>query len=117
MAKRLTDTLREEKADAELKMNWAWEHTASAYLERDLLVCALARCYPSHRMIHTQLGRSKNPRNVVCIHTPVGQLNFVLNDDMEAMLSDLPLSEDNHYDGIKRPEKRARMEQLGRQRE
>lgn len=105
--------LEQAAADAEERKTWAWEHAASAYEERDLLACALARCYPSHRMVHTQRAKSKEPRNVVCIHTPAGQLNFMLTDEMNDRLSDLPV-ESNHWDGHKRPEKRARLAQLGR---
>jgi len=113
MAKtKIVDALKAEKADAELRKEWAWEHAAEAYKERDLLACALARCYPSHRMVHSQKANTANPRQVVCIHTPVGQLNFMLTEEMEQRLADLPF-EENHYDGVKRPEKRARMELLG----
>ncbi len=112
MAKKIVETLKAEKADADMRKEWAWEHAAEAYKERDLLVCALARCYPSHRMVHSQKANTANPRQVVCIHTPVGQLNFMLTEEMEQRLSDLAF-EDNHYDGIRRPEKRARMAMLG----
>lgn len=112
MTKKAVAAIKEDKERALLEKTWAWEHTASAYEERDLLACALARCYPSHRMVHTQRAKSKEPRNVVCIHTPAGQLNFMLTDEMDARLSDLPI-EPNHWDGHKRPEKRARMALLG----
>lgn len=110
MAKRQVEALKAEKEDADLRKTWAWEHTAEAYKERDLLACALARCYPSHRMVHSQ--KAKTAREVVCIHTPAGHLTFIMDEEMAERLSDLPL-EDNHYDGAKRAEKRARMARLG----
>ncbi len=114
MAKtKLVEVLKAEKADADMKKEWAWEHAAEAYKERDLLACALARCYPSHRMVHSQKANTANPRQVVCIHTPEGQLNFMLTEEMEQRLADLPFDENNHYDGIKRAQKRERMAKLG----
>ena len=99
------------KTIAETEKEWAWEHTAEAYKERDLLVCALARRYPSHLMEHSQSSAARR-RVVVCIHTHEGHLNFMLTDDMLTQLADLEMQE-SHWDGSKRPEKRARMYRLG----
>lgn len=76
-----------------------------------MLAAALARAYPSHLMEHSQ-STPANRRIVVCIHTPEGQLNFMLTDDMLKQLADLEMQE-QHWDGSKRAEKRARIYRLG----
>lgn len=87
---RTVKQLRAAKArvkDAEMRKGWAYEHQAAIYRERDLLVGALARVYDSHLMYHTH--HKKEPKLVVCIHTPAGQLMWTALDTLKPLVADL----------------------------
>ena len=97
-------TIRTQQAE------WAWAHAAEVYRERDLLVCALSKVYPSHLMRHHS---SRNQHAVVCIHTPVGQLAWTFPDTewAKAHFGHLEWRE-NDWDGCKTKERFERLEKL-----
>ncbi len=97
---------------------WAWEHQAEVYLERDLLVRVLSKMYPSHLMRHVGKG-SGNRKPVVCIHTPEGQLAWTLpgasveDADNFARAHYRHLEwRDNDWDGHKTVDRYARLRKL-----
>jgi len=101
--------LKAAKADADEQKQWAWDHASEVYRERDLLVGALARLYPSHRMAHTKAGG----KPTICIHTPAGQCAWALSDALADLLDDIPLT-DNDWDRAKVADRHARLEKLSR---
>jgi hypothetical protein len=73
MNKRKPTVTRSKKAE------WAWEHLEEVNRERDLLVRALSLHYPSHL---SDYSSSRTKRQVVCIHTPAGQIAWTVPDDL-----------------------------------
>jgi len=103
--------LKAAKEDAETRKQWAFDHQAEIYAERDLLVAVLARQWPSHIMRHEHSPASH--RAVVCIHSPFGQLTWsVPNDTLESLYRGFCEWGENDYrrDPCKTAEKRARLE-------
>lgn len=93
------------------KAEWAWEHAAAVYEERDLLVRALSLLYPSHLMRHHS---ARNLKPVVCIHTPAGQLAWTLmggDDEARARYRHLEWR-DNDWDGHKTSDRIERLTAL-----
>lgn len=95
---------------------WAWDNAKEAYEERDLLIAALARAHPSHRM---ETGRD---RVAICIHSPVGQLawNFpqhspgipqVTGPTLREALADIEMKP-NDWDGAKTAQRTERLRRL-----
>lgn len=110
--------LKAAKAEADERKGWAWEHAAEVYRERDLLVAALARCYPSHVMA------AGKDRAAICIHTPAGQLAWMFpmrsegtvqanSGTLHDCLSDLPTTP-NDWDKAKAADRYARLEKLAK---
>lgn len=97
------------KADSP-RQEWAWEHAAEVYRERDLLVRALSLQYPSHLMHHVR-QHSGNKKLVVCIHSPAGQMAWTIPPDMEEHFSHLELRA-NDWDGHKTADRLARLATL-----
>ena len=109
-ASRITH-LRAARDRAELERQHAFDNQARIYEERDLLIGALARCYPSHRM-----RNSRNGKETLCIHTPAGQLAWTLHtasDRLKAAIGDIGAS-DNDWDKAKTAERLDRLERLAR---
>lgn len=52
----------------------------SAYGERDRLVAALSKCFPSHLARHVGEDREDDWRNIVCVHLPTGQATWHIHD-------------------------------------
>jgi hypothetical protein len=54
----------------------------AAYKERNALVCALSKLWPSHLALHPSDDETWDPEwmTIVCIHSPVGQLTWHLHD-------------------------------------
>lgn len=70
------------------------------YAERNKLVCALSKLWPSHLAQHPASDTSWDPnwRNIVCIHSPVGQLCWHIMDSELPMFEHLKLKA-NDWDG------------------
>lgn len=104
------EKLKQANADAETRKQWAFDHQAEIYQERDLLVAVLARQWPSHIMQHEHSPASH--RAVVCIHSPFGQLTWsVPNDALQELYRGLCEWGDNDYrrDPCKTADKRKRL--------
>jgi hypothetical protein len=107
-------TKDEQIADLQQKAEWAWQNAREYAIERDMIACALARCYPSHLAPHSRNRRGSDwNKTSLCIHTPEGQITFMCTPEMLSQLADLELSKESDYDGCKRPEKRQRLLRLG----
>lgn len=54
----------------------------SAYHERDILVAALSKTYPSHFLRHPDSDTTWEDdwRNIVCVHLPTGQATWHIHD-------------------------------------
>lgn len=61
---------------AEFHKMMAWRD--AAYTERDALVCALSKLWPSHLAVHDPTDTDWDPEwmYIVCVHAPVGQLTW-----------------------------------------
>ena len=83
-----------------------------AYYERNALVAALSKLYPSHRAHHPE-GADWDPEwgNVVFIETPQGQLSWHMHVSHMHMFEHLPLSK-NNWDGHTTVEKYERLAAL-----
>jgi hypothetical protein len=101
--------LREEAEAAKTKEQWAFDNQYEIYLERDLLVAALARLWPSHVMEHTHSPRSKGRRLVICIHAPFGHITWTIPEELEPSYRATAQCGENDYDGCKTTEKRERL--------
>lgn len=91
------------------------EHRERAYHERNLLVAALSRIWPSHLMpLRPGKDDSENTwRWVVCIHSPEGMLNWHLpNAEIDVYFSHLERIGDNHWDQHTQDIKWERLEKL-----
>lgn len=82
-----------------------------AYAERDRLVAALSKQYPSHLAWHVEPEWEDDWRNIVCIHLPTGQATWHIHD------AELPLfghltRENGHWDGHSTEEKYERVGRL-----
>lgn len=73
---------------------------AQAYAERNKLVCALSKLWPSHLAQHPASDTAWDPnwRNIVCIHATVGQLSWHIMDSELPMFEHLKLKA-NDWDG------------------
>jgi len=93
------ETLREEKR--------------AAYAERNRLVAALSKLWPSHLADHPadDLMWDDEWRTIVCIHSPVGQLTWHIKRGEKAWFAHLAKAE-GHWDGHTTLEKYARLESL-----
>jgi hypothetical protein len=89
-----------------------------AYSERNKLVAFLARLYPTHLKRHPEedSGQEKEWMNIVCIHSPVGQLTWHIHDSEVGLfdfLEEKPkLFTDCKWDGHTTEEKYARLAKL-----
>lgn len=109
--RRRIDSLKAARARAEQERQYAFDNQAKVYEERDLLIGALARVYPSHLM-----QNSRNGKPVLCIHTPSGQLAWTLHtasDRLRSAIADLPVTH-NDWDRAKTADRLDRLEQLAR---
>ena len=104
--------LKDAQSRSESEKEWAWGHAHEVYHERDLLVRALSKIYPSHLMRHR--GKSGNHKPVVCIDSPAGQLCWtLLGGDEQAMAQFRHLEwTDNDWDGHKTVDRYARLAAL-----
>ena len=103
--------LTEASKQAETEKEWAWGHAAEIYRERDLLVRALSKLYPSHlapRAGHQPKGKTAW---VVCIHIPGSQLAWSLPAHMLPLYDHLERT-DNDWDRHKTAERFERLEAL-----
>ena len=78
------------------------------YRERDALVAALSKLWPSHLAWHGDPDWEDGWRNIVCVHSPVGQLTWHIQDDERPQFAHL-LVADEHWDGHTTTEKYARL--------
>jgi hypothetical protein len=92
--------------EAETRQQWAWEHAAEVYLERDLLIGVLTHHYPSHLMKHTH-----HRKLTVCIHTPAGQLAWTVSESLKPLVCHLAITE-NDWDKAKVIERHDRLRRL-----
>jgi hypothetical protein len=88
----------------------AVEDKDAAYAERDRLVAALSKCFPSHLATHDGADWHHDWRTIVCIHLPTGQATWHIHDSERPWFSHLLTLED-HWDGHSTAEK---YERLGR---
>lgn len=79
----------------------------SVYAERDKLVSALSKQFPSHLCTHE--GEWEDDwRNIVCVHLPTGQATWHIHDSELAWFTHLS-KQDNHWDGHTTDEKYERV--------
>lgn len=87
-----------------------------AYKERNALVCALSKLWPSHFGIHEgPADWDPQWRNVICIHAPApaGQLTWHIHDrELPAFSHLLTVERVNDWDGHSTEEKYARLARL-----
>lgn len=97
----------------ETQLAAAEEGKSQAYRERNMLVAALSRLYPSYLMQHPDDPVwDRDWRWIVCIEAPVGQLTWHLHDSHLPMFNHLP-EKANNWDGHSTEEKYARLAKLG----
>jgi len=96
----------------------------TAYSERNKLVSFIARLYPSHLKLHPDTDKEWEDdwRNIVCIHSPAGQMTWHIHDSEMQQFEFLnrkpdPFVDDSGasscvYDGHTTEEKYKRLAQL-----
>ncbi len=106
--------LKAAAADAEERKQWAYDNQVKIYHERDLLIRALSKAYPSHLMRHKG-SKAGHAKPVVCIqHPTAGQLCWTLmggDEQARAMFRHLEWA-DNDWDGHTAAERNERLETL-----
>jgi hypothetical protein len=87
-----------------------------AYAERDRLVAALSKVFPSHLARHPESDETWDDdwRWIVCIHLPDGQATWHIHDSEFKWFSHLR-QENNHWDGHTTEEKYKRLGSLKEQ--
>lgn len=100
--------LQAEVERAQTRQEWAWEHAAEIYKERDLLVRALSMQFPSHLMYRKGHQPAGAKKIIVCIHSPAGQLTWTIPDTMRAEYTHLELTA-NDWDGHKTADRMTRL--------
>jgi len=100
------DELEQRVAKHQLERN-------GVYTERNALVCALSKLYPSHLADHPAWDEGWDPEwlNVVCIHGPTGQMTWHIHRLELDNFEHLP-RHPNDWDGHTTEEKYARLKQL-----
>jgi hypothetical protein len=88
-----------------------------AYHERDMLVAALSKLFPSHLLIHPAADTSweEGWRTIVCVHLPSGQAAWHILDserELVAHLEGVDMPECGGWDGHTTDEKYRRLEEL-----
>ena len=106
----LLDALRPECEAIARRLTELEATKDGAYTERNQLVAALSKLYPSHLCRHDEndVDWSRDWLNIVCIHAPVGQLTWHLHDSQMPLFAHLQQGE-NHWDGHTTPEKYQRL--------
>jgi len=86
------------------------EEQDSVYQERDMLVAALSKIFPSHLCMHpeTDVSWELEWRYIVCVHLPTGQATWHIHERELPWFSHLPMLA-NHWDGHTTEEKYARL--------
>ena len=90
-----------------------------AYAERNQLVVALAKVFPSHVLEHPHSDAGWEPewRTIVCVHGPNGQMTWHFHDSerqLLAFLGDVSIPSCAGWDGHSTQEKYARLARLTR---
>ena len=87
------------------------EEKHNAYAERNKLVAALSKLFPSHIMQHeaTDKDWEDDWRNIVCIELPTGQCTWHIHDSELPLFVHLPRVDTNCYDGHSTEEKYKRL--------
>lgn len=89
-----------------------------AYRERDMLVAALSKSYPSHLARHPDSDTTWEDawRHIVCVHLPTGQATWHLHDSEWFLFTHLTYREPAcpGWDGHGTTEKYARLSSLPR---
>lgn len=89
------------------------EEKDGAYGERDRLVAALSKVFPSHLCRHPDEDTEWDTdwRWIVCIHLPTGQATWHIHDSERHQFNHLSVSA-NHWDGHTTEEKYRRLDSL-----
>lgn len=83
------------------------------YEERNRLVAALSKVWPSHWCNHPAEDKTWDPewRTIICIHSPQGQLTWHIHLSHQKFFVHLPKGE-NHWDGHTTEEKYERLDKV-----
>lgn len=86
----------------------------AAYNERNQMVAALSKLWPSHLCKHPESDEAweRDWMTIVCIHSPMGQMTWHLHDSQVSAFAHLTLTDENHWDGHDTPEKYRRLARL-----
>ena len=110
------DKLKAERDGARRRSEQRAKHLEDAYREKMLLIAALSTVWPSHLSLRSGIKeRSDTPETracVVCVHSPAGQLAWIVtNWELAEYFSHLP-KRSNDWDGHQRTERLARLASL-----
>lgn len=96
------------------RMKAARRHRERAYAERNELIGVLTRLWPSHVMpVAGPLSSLKDGRAVICIHSPAGQLAWILStEEADETFAALPRLTDGHWDRSTRAQRSERLAML-----
>jgi hypothetical protein len=85
----------------------------AVYAERDQLVAALSKCFPSHRTRYEGADWEDDWRNIICVHLPTGQATWHVRDSELPWFTHLD-AQPGHWDGHSTAEKYRRLARLTR---
>lgn len=89
-------------------------HTHTAYRHRNELLLVLSAIWPSHLMPTARSLAPLDSRVVLCIHSPSGQLAYVISAEEAASFSHLERLEASHWDGTTQDQRTDRLVELAR---
>ena len=112
----MTDTLTRAQAEGTAAIERARTLESQknvAYAERDRLVCALSKLFPSHLQRHPESDTTwdNDWRWIVCIHAPTGPMTWHIHDSEFEWFKHLRIMR-QHWDGHTTDEKYGRLEKM-----
>lgn len=116
MAKAAARTAKDLAAAQARKVTRLERQAKRAFEERDELLIALSKIWPAHLMPTKAAaliaGTNEDWLWSLCLHSPVGQLAWSLNNDLAARFSHLDRHEHNEWDGHTAEERSNRLARL-----
>lgn len=104
--------MRREPSSATAQREAARRHRARAYEERNELLRLLTRLWPSHLMPVSANLAALDGRRTLCIHSPAGQLAYVLSAPEAVSFAYLREDATSHYDGCTWKKRSERLSKL-----
>jgi hypothetical protein len=105
--------MRQQPSSASGQRDAARRHTHRAYDERNELLAVFARMWDAHLMPVAGALEKLDERRVLCIHSPAGQVAYVLSAEEAEDFAYLETLDESHWDRCTRLGRSERLASLG----